>query len=89
MRIGQVIKKWRLLSDLDYKKAAQKIGIGGSTLLRIEAGKVPDGETLIKVLNWLMGEESDGTDSSTEGAASEPVAVGSESGDENSHGGRS
>lgn len=58
MRLGSILKKWRLISDLDLREAAEKIGIAPSTYLRIEQGKVPPhGETLIKLLHWLLEAE--------------------------------
>lgn len=58
MRVGQVIKKWRILTESNYKDVAREIGIGSGTYLRIESGKMPDGPTLLKLQSWLFGEES-------------------------------
>lgn len=58
MRVGIVLKKWRLLSDLDLRQAAAQIGIAHSTLGRLEEGKLPPhGDTVVKLLNWLFTEE--------------------------------
>lgn len=59
MRIGQVIKKWRLVSNMECKEAAAMIGLTESTLRRIEKGVVPDGKTLIQLWMWLMGDGDD------------------------------
>ena len=58
MRIGNVLKKWRVMSELDLRQGAKVLGLGHSTLFRIESGKVPDGETLIKLMAWLFGEDA-------------------------------
>lgn len=54
MRLGQIIKKWRIVNELDLRSVAREIGIGAATLMRLEQGHVPDGNTLAKVLGWLM-----------------------------------
>lgn len=60
MRIGTVLKKWRLVSEVSLGDLAGSIGISTPTLYRLEAGRTPDGATLIKVLNWLCHEEKEG-----------------------------
>lgn len=55
MKIGDVLRRWRLLSDLTLQKASREIGIPIPTLSRIEHGEKMDGETLAKVLVWLLG----------------------------------
>ena len=60
MRLGAVLKKWRFSSEMDLDTAAKKMGLSRSILSRIEQGRVPDGETLIKLWNWLNSEESNG-----------------------------
>lgn len=58
MRLGAVLKKWRMLSGLEIREAADQIGIASSTLRRVEEGAIPPhGETLIKLLNWLLEPE--------------------------------
>lgn len=58
MQIGDVLRKWRKMSDLTVKDAAKQIGIGTSTLLRIENGEMMDGVTLAKILTWLLSTSS-------------------------------
>lgn len=53
MRLGRVIKVYRLHSELTMRELADEIGIGPATLMRIEHGQSPDGDTLVKVLSWL------------------------------------
>lgn len=56
MRLGYLLRKYRLVSDFDLRTVALEIGISTSTLSRIETGGQMDGDTLAKVLVWLMGE---------------------------------
>lgn len=57
MRLGKVIRYWRKMSDIGIREAAQQIGVSHGTLSRIERGEAMEGETLAKVLGWLMSEE--------------------------------
>ena len=57
MRLGKVIRYWRKMSDIGIREAAQQIGISHGTLSRIERGEAMEGETLAKVLGWLMSKE--------------------------------
>ena len=56
MRLGYLLRKYRMVSDLDLRTIALEIGISTSTLSRIETGEKMDGDTLAKMLIWLMGE---------------------------------
>ena len=63
MKLGNVLKKWRLHQELTIRALAAEIGISGATLCRIEDGRALDGETLMKVFNWLCektGEKDNG-----------------------------
>jgi transcriptional regulator with XRE-family HTH domain len=42
------------MSDFTLKDAAKEIGVTLSTLARIESGEMMDGETLAKILTWLI-----------------------------------
>jgi len=56
MRLGEVIRKFRVMSELSQRDLAKQIGLNVSTLCRIENGEGMDGKTLAKVLLWLMEE---------------------------------
>lgn len=56
MKLGIVLKKWRLMAELDLRTVAKEIGIGAATLMRIERGHVPDGLTLARIMAWLVRE---------------------------------
>jgi transcriptional regulator with XRE-family HTH domain len=53
VRLGQVLRRYRLMEETDLRTLAKQIGIGAATLMRLEQGRDPSGETLAKVLNWL------------------------------------
>jgi len=61
MRLGEVIRRWRKMSDVGIREAAREIGVSHGTLSRIERGEAMDGTTLAKVLGWLMSPETNGT----------------------------
>lgn len=59
MRLGTVLRKWRLMCELDLRTAGKQMGISAATLLRIEQGRDMDGQTFAKIFRWLM-EKSNG-----------------------------
>lgn len=54
MKLGEVLKKWRRMSDIGVREAAKEIGVSHGTLSRIERGEAMDGNTLAKILRWLL-----------------------------------
>lgn len=56
MRLGQILQKWRLMSDLTLREVAKLMKVSLPTVQRIEQGRQMDGETLAKVLMFLMSE---------------------------------
>jgi hypothetical protein len=54
MRLGDVLRKWRLMREEDLRTSADRFGISAATLSRIETGGDCDGKTLAKILNFLM-----------------------------------
>ena len=58
MRLGEVIRLWRKMSDLGVREVAADIGVSHGTLSRIERGEAMDGNTLAKVLVWLVGKKA-------------------------------
>lgn len=57
MRLGVVIRKFRVMSEKPLRDTAKEIGIGAATLMRLEQGRGVDGDTLAKVLAWLFATE--------------------------------
>lgn len=56
MRIGSIIRKWRIVSERSLRSLAEEVGISHSTLARLEKGENIDGRSLVKVLTWLFAE---------------------------------
>ncbi len=54
MKLGEVIRRWRVVSERNVRDVAAEIGISAATLSRIERGQKMDGGSLALVLNWLM-----------------------------------
>jgi transcriptional regulator with XRE-family HTH domain len=60
MKLGKVIRKYRVTSELSLRDVGKEMGIGAATLMRLEQGRDPDGATLTKVLIWLLRAEPNG-----------------------------
>ena len=55
MRIGLVLHKYRIVSEIDQKVMAKEIGISASTLSRLERGEQNcDAHALAAILRWLL-----------------------------------
>jgi transcriptional regulator with XRE-family HTH domain len=54
VKLGRVIRKYRVTSELTLREVGKEIGISAATLMRIEGGRDPDGSTLAKILAWLF-----------------------------------
>ena len=53
--LGDVLRKWRVMSDIDQRTAAKRMGISAATLCRLENGETtPDAHTLLALLTWLL-----------------------------------
>lgn len=59
MRVAELIINWRFIKKLNQRDAAKEMGISASSLCRIEKGIVPDGTTLVTLMNWLFGESDE------------------------------
>jgi transcriptional regulator with XRE-family HTH domain len=57
MKLGEVLRKYRVMNELTLREVGKEIGIGAATLMRLEQGHVPDGTTLAKVLQWLLASQ--------------------------------
>jgi transcriptional regulator with XRE-family HTH domain len=53
MKLGEVLKKYRLFKEMTLRELAEEIGVSAPTMLRLERGKAPDARTLMLILNWL------------------------------------
>jgi transcriptional regulator with XRE-family HTH domain len=54
VNLSQVLRQWRYAERLELKDAARLIGINPSTLSRFERGQIPGGETLARIVTWLL-----------------------------------
>ena len=71
MRVAKLITNWRFIEKVNLRDAANMMDISSSSLSRIERGRIPDGETLIKLISWLVSqEESNATSANGSGSAS-------------------
>lgn len=59
MKLGTVIRKYRVNSELSLREVGKEIGISAATLMRLEQGRDPDGQTVAKVLAWLFTNEDE------------------------------
>ena len=59
MRLGIVLRRWRLMEERTTRDVAKEMGIPHATLWRFEQGKDVDGVTLGKILNWLIESHGD------------------------------
>jgi transcriptional regulator with XRE-family HTH domain len=56
MKIGKVMKKWRLMSEMSLDEAARMIKIDKATYFRVEEGRMPSAETLRAILHFLLSD---------------------------------
>ena len=56
MRIGPVLRRWRIVEEVTLRKMAAEIGTSAATLCRLEKGENVDGLTLVRVLAWLFAD---------------------------------
>lgn len=58
LRIGKVIRRWRLMEERTLREVGKEMGISAATLLRIEQGEACDSGTLALLLTWLLAPET-------------------------------
>ena len=51
MRLGNVLRKWRLMTEKSVRDVAKEIGTSAPTLCRFEQGYDIDGQTLAKLID--------------------------------------
>lgn len=54
MRLGTILRKYRKMEELTVRDLALEIGLSAPTLSRIERGEKMDGDTLVKILGWML-----------------------------------
>jgi len=53
MRLGVVLRKYRIMEERTLRELGKEIGISAAAVLRIEQGRGCDAATFMKVLIWL------------------------------------
>jgi transcriptional regulator with XRE-family HTH domain len=56
MRVARLLKTWRVIANLGIREVAKEIGVSPATLSRIERGEEMNGQTLAKVIMWMLGQ---------------------------------
>jgi transcriptional regulator with XRE-family HTH domain len=59
MRIGKILRQYRLLRELTHEELAEEIGISRASVLRIEAGKDVGSDKIATLIYWLFHSEKD------------------------------
>lgn len=54
MRLAILLKRYRIFEEINQRDFAAELGISASTLCRIERGEEMDGNTLAKILTWML-----------------------------------
>lgn len=52
--LGRMIRGFRLLNEEDMREFAQRLNISAATVCRLEMGHLPDAETLVKIISWML-----------------------------------
>lgn len=60
MNIGMVIAGFRWAHRINIRDLAKELGVSSATLSRIECGKSCDGDTLAKIISWMLGDHDAG-----------------------------
>lgn len=58
-KFGVMLRQWRAIKNRTLRDVALEIGIGHSTLARIEKGEAFDVDTWLKLQNWMFKRSSD------------------------------
>jgi transcriptional regulator with XRE-family HTH domain len=56
VRLGNVIRAYRMHREISLRKCAKEIGIGAATLMRCEQHFAMDAKTFLAILTWLTQE---------------------------------
>lgn len=58
-RLGEVIRCYRKMKDLELKELAKDMGINRTALSRLEAAEgMPGASVLVRVMVWLLNPEA-------------------------------
>lgn len=53
MKLGEVIRAYRVHREVSLRACAAQIGLGAATLMRFEQGQAIDAKTFLLILRWL------------------------------------
>lgn len=53
--LGQMLRRWRAFEEIGVREAAARVGISAATFSRVERGHIPDADTLLTLLMWMLG----------------------------------
>ena len=56
MKIGDLLRTWRVLEKMTLRGMADELGLAVETYRRVERGDELSGRTLAKVLTWILGD---------------------------------
>lgn len=59
MRIGSVLHKWRINSDITTRELGRYIGVSASTISRIENGEEISATAMLALIVWLFEKEGE------------------------------
>lgn len=77
VKLADLIRMWRASRNITSRELAAEIGVSHSTVLRIEQNKQVDGDSLAKLLIWLITPEARNVSSNgTEPGDETPAAKG-------------
>lgn len=54
MNIGKLLKLYRHVNEIEFRKFAKEVGVSPATLCRIESGKKCSMDVSLKLLLWLF-----------------------------------
>lgn len=54
MKIGKILRQYRLLTEQTHQQLADEIGVSRASVLRIEAGKSIGAEKVAAIISWLF-----------------------------------
>lgn len=60
MRLAEIMRKWRIVSEISLRELAKETGINHSTMNRFERGLPLDSQNLVKILTFVLSEQRNG-----------------------------
>jgi len=57
--LALMLRRWRINEQRQLRDVAAEIGFSAATLCRLEQGYMPDADTFMKLLNWVLKKAKD------------------------------